>query len=73
MGCDRALYHMNKHISEKPDKPFFMWASSPSHIAFDPPQPTTGVRSRQMPEPVGNIGILKAEDLSTHTGTFQYM
>lgn len=58
---DRALHHMKKHIGEKPENPFFMWASFPKpHSAFDPPRPYDRMYDpREMPDPVGDIEMLK--------------
>lgn len=55
--ADRALYHMERHLSEQPDVPFFMWASFPKpHSPYNPPYPYNVMYDpRDIPEPVGSI------------------
>ncbi len=55
--ADRAIYHMEKHASEKPETPFFMWASFPKpHSPYNPPHPYDKMYDpRDMPPPVGDI------------------
>jgi arylsulfatase A-like enzyme len=55
--ADRAIFHMDKHLSEKPEQPFFMWASFPKpHSAFDPPRPYDQMYDpRSLPPPEGTI------------------
>jgi arylsulfatase A-like enzyme len=59
--ADRAIRHMKKHLSEKNDKPFFMWASFPKpHSAFNPPRPYDSMYDpRQMPDCIGDISLLE--------------
>ena len=55
--ANRAIFHMDKHITENPDQPFFMWASFPKpHSAFDPPRPFDSMYDpRTLPPPTGTI------------------
>lgn len=61
----RALWHMQRHLREKPDKPFFMWASFPKpHSAFDPPRPYDSMYDpREMPAPAGCVRMLQERGL----------
>lgn len=62
---NRSIYHMEKHLEEYPDKPFFMWTSFPKpHSAYDPPRPYDSMYDpREMPEPAGSIENIKKNGL----------
>ncbi len=59
--ADRAMHHMKKHLTEKSDRPFFMWAAFPKpHSQFNPPRPYDSMYDpREMPECIGDILLLK--------------
>lgn len=63
--AERAMHYMDEHQRRYPDKPFFMWASMPKpHSAYDPPRPyDTMYDPRNMPEPVGDIDLLRERGL----------
>ncbi|TVY09458.1 sulfatase family protein [Paenibacillus cremeus] len=60
-----AISYMKKHVQEQPDKPFFMWASFPKpHSVYDPPRPYDALYDpREMPDPVGDIGMIRERGL----------
>jgi arylsulfatase len=64
--ADRAIAYMQQHIQDQPEAPFFMWASFPKpHSAFDPPQPFAQMYDpRDMPDPLGDLELLKARELN---------
>lgn len=61
----RAMAYMERHLEDKPDQPFFMWASFPKpHSAFDPPRPfDTYYDPREMPAPFGDISLIRKRGL----------
>lgn len=72
--ADQSIAHMQNHLLTNRETPFFMWVSFPKpHSAFDPPRPYDSLYDpREMPEPVGNIDILKEralhQEVKTHYG-----
>lgn len=69
---DRAIAHMQNHVENKKDTPFFMWVSFPKpHSAFDPPRPYDNMYDpREMPAPIGSIDILKDRGLDREVKTY---
>ena len=64
----RAIHHLDRHLDEHRDQPFFLFASFPKpHTAFDPPRRGRSTRSydpRQMPDPVGSVDLLAERGLT---------
>lgn len=63
--ADCSIEFLKQHLSEHPDKPFFLHASFPKpHSAFDPPHPWDRMYDpRTMPLPQGDIDLLKSRRL----------
>jgi len=68
----RSIAHMQRHVSETPDTPFFMWASFPKpHSPYDPPRPYDAMYDpRSIPAPVGCIGDIPARGLDDVLGKY---
>ena len=72
--ADRTIAALDGHQSEKPDQPFFMWASfSKPHSPYDPPDPWHRMYDpREVPAPVGDDTMLEGRsprmvrDRATH-------
>ena len=62
----RAIHHLDRHLHEHRDQPFFLFASFPKpHTAFDPPRPFDACYDpRQMPDPVGSVELLAKRGLT---------
>lgn len=65
--ADRAIHHLQTHVREKADKPFFMWASFPKpHSAYDPPHPFDCMYDpRTLPAPIGDISLIRERGIGT--------
>ncbi|MCK9478619.1 MAG: sulfatase-like hydrolase/transferase [Firmicutes bacterium] len=63
--ADRTITHLNNHIKNSPDKPFFMFTSFPKpHSAYDPPYPYDRLYDpRKMPDCIGDIGKIKEREI----------
>jgi len=73
---DRTLYHLDQHIKNKKNKPFFMWTSFPKpHSPYDPPHPYDMMYDpRDMPDPAGDVEILKSKGVDLiHSRHEEYM
>jgi arylsulfatase A-like enzyme len=74
--ANRALHHMDQHMKNKKDKPFFMWASFPKpHSPYDPPHPYDMMYDpRDLPDPAGDPEILKSRGVDLiHSKHEEYM
>jgi arylsulfatase len=69
--AERSISHMQTHIENQKETPFFMFVSFPKpHSAFDPPRPYDSMYDpRDMPRPIGNIDILKDRGLDRQIKT----
>ncbi|MCD6365538.1 MAG: sulfatase-like hydrolase/transferase, partial [Planctomycetes bacterium] len=58
--ADCTIKQMKRHAAESPDKPFFMWMSSPKpHSPYDPPRPYDAMYDpRTIPAPFGSLADL---------------
>ena len=63
--ASRAIAHMQQHVDDTPDKPFFMWASFPKpHSPYDPPRPYDAMYDpRDIPPPIGTIEDIREREL----------
>jgi len=63
--ASRAVSHMQQHLEDTPDKPFFMWASFPKpHSPYDPPRPYDAMYDpREIPLPIGTIDDIRNRGL----------
>lgn len=54
--ADRAIYQLENHFTENPERPFFMWMSSPKpHSPYDPPRPYDSMYDpKSLPVPFGS-------------------
>jgi len=61
----RSIAHMQQHLEDTPDKPFFMWASFPKpHSPYDPPRPYDAMYDpRGIPAPTGTIDDIQSRGL----------
>jgi choline-sulfatase len=57
---DRTLVHLERHLAERPEQPFFMWTSFPKpHSPYDPPEPWHRLYDpRELPAPAGTPALL---------------
>lgn len=60
--ADCTLRQLSRHREESPDRPFFMWMSSPKpHSPYDPPDPYDKLYDpRKVPPPFGDESLLAA-------------
>lgn len=58
--ADISIRHIDRHLAETPDRPFFMWTSFPKpHSPYDPPEPWhRKYDPREVPLPVGSPELL---------------
>ena len=63
--ADCTLRQLDRHRREYPDRPFFMWMSSPKpHSPYDPPRPfDTLYDPRTLPRPFGGPELLAGRNL----------
>lgn len=62
--ADCTLKQIDRHFQESPDRPFFMFMSSPKpHSPYDPPTPYDKMYDpREMPRPFGSIEDLEGRN-----------
>ena len=62
--ADRALHRLERHAAESPERPFFLWMSSPKpHSPYDPPRPYDALYDpRRLPRPFGSAADLVDRD-----------
>jgi len=70
--ADRTLQQIERHGRESPDRPFFMFMSSPKpHSPYDPPRPYDRIYDpRRMPEPFGSWEDVADRDPSLEAERF---
>ncbi len=56
-----TIKRIERHLKESPEKPFFLWMSSPKpHSPYDPPRPYDSLYdTRTLPPPFGSAQMLK--------------
>jgi arylsulfatase len=66
---DLTINHLETHVAERPDQPFFMWISSPKpHSPYDPPRPYDSMYDPlQLPLPAGIAEGQGLEGRNPHT------
>lgn len=64
--ADCTLRQIDRHTEESPDRPFFMWMSSPKpHSPYDPPRPYDAMYDpRAVPAPFGGVENLQGRNPS---------
>ncbi len=62
--ADCTIKQVDRHLKESPDRPFFIWMSSPKpHSPCDPPRPYDNlVDPRKIPFPAGNASDLESRN-----------
>lgn len=62
--ADGALRQLDRHYHESPDRPFFMFVSTPKpHSPYDPPTPYDKMYDpRRIPRPFGSLSDLKGRN-----------
>ena len=62
--ADCTIRRMERHAAESPDRPFFLWMSSPKpHAPYDPPRPFDHLYDpRTIPPPFGSPELLADRD-----------
>lgn len=70
----RTIANLQAHLRERPDTPFFAWASfSKPHSPYDPPQPYDRLYDpRALPPPVGSLDLLHDRDPMLRTWPVAY-
>ncbi|MHC4916378.1 MAG: sulfatase-like hydrolase/transferase, partial [Planctomycetota bacterium] len=71
---DISLQHLEKHLAETPEKPFFMWTSFPKpHSPYDPPEPWhRRYDPREVPAPLGSPELLADRNPGLRTRAMRY-
>ena len=62
--ADRSMAALDRHRSDYPEQPFFLWMSSPKpHSPYDPPRPYDALYDpRDIPKPFGDMSLLPEMD-----------
>ncbi|MCD6408002.1 sulfatase-like hydrolase/transferase [bacterium] len=72
--AERTKKVIEKHIKINRNKPFFIWMSFPKpHSPYDPPFPYNRLYNpKEIPEPVGNLELLKYKNPYLYDRHFKY-
>jgi len=70
----RTIAALQRHLDEKPGRPFLMWSSfAKPHSPYDPPRPwDTMYDPRDLTEPVGSLADLEGRDVELTRRPWRY-
>lgn len=70
----RTIANLTEHLDQRPDQPFFLWASfTKPHAPYDPPRPWDAKYDpREVPPPIGDLSLLADRDPMYRTWPVAY-
>jgi len=72
--ADRTIAALQRHLDEKPDRPFLAWSSfAKPHSPYDPPRPWDAMYDpREVPKPTGGLADLEGRDVELTRRPWHY-